>query len=1143
MPAASNLPRNGSRNVPDTSELARVASSHSPQNSISSSSSDASLHNSMDRNRRSTATAAAAWAESDYWEPKLNETGQIYYINSRTGQTSADPPREQQTPSGTGLAVEASAKAPRGSISEGSEASNDTHQSMSMAFYNNLSLSDQSMSAGTGASSVPDGWTLRSSGDGGAQRYIENMQTGETRWIASSDAFSQSSSFSDSLPSGPSRSASVASTSRDNKRATLVAPPGAAAQSSATTQHNGQGMGTSSGSSSRHTPQPIQTHNTNTSRMSFYSDDSNLDNELHGRKQSLGQRVKPPTPKVSVMNPESVTPDAHQRRRRADTAASEVHASFPPELDYLDPPAPTLAQLEAAVKLAAENLTHHVRPSEGQAPAVFEYGQAGSLTAHLVSEVKHLLHCTGALDLAVRSSAQTSTSSVKTAQSVDESRAALLRPYTKKITSPLNKLVLEARALWGLMSTTDEEEAAVQESFLQGVETEDDLLLYRENRSQILRLRSESELQLRVDVAIKAQDIVKAVSIFCVFVSDLPPDALGPTASATNLPAIVRRPEGIFNSSVAALLGPGNGYGANWRGNGFVILPPQSLTSLSNAGGPSGVPTVRYQYPSAEFDHRSAAAIDMANQSALEEVSILRGAIAGLLSNNARNRLSQASLASDASVGSNTGVLPPTPLQSAQKHVGKMASHATQLSSSLSKILHLLDELKIAARLDLEIDPSTLSALLLYAETEAARKGTTSSTAEEDFTLEYGATLLKARQLLAGFEQAKQALYDAGPELLLSVQSIAMSEISDLPSVRQISMTPSPSQPGFASSLDDFRFPTRQSDPLGAMLSALTKVDTAIATVKDALITLLAVAESQSQAPQEARRVSTAARARIENQRLSQLSFNTFDSRTSSGRGTITAPDRSSVSDESGSQEVVVPDSFAPSGASSASSGSAFFPSPSINDTQQTKVSSASSNGSFPTPYKSYNSSMSSLERGREYGQNAFAAAAESPESSEYLYEDASPALRSPVQSKSDKLRRFFGDDAPQQKSDKQSGNSFKPDKLRKLLGDDAPPASAMVRKGSIASTTEPTPEFLKLDFEDEMSFGVDGQIKGGSLRALVAKLTTHTSGQLSLIACLPVGSLLVTLAADGRSWSSAHSRSRLQQLFPDDVPNFYDLS
>lgn len=68
------------------------------------------------------------------------------------------------------------------------------------------------------------------------------------------------------------------------------------------------------------------------------------------------------------------------------------------------------------------------------------------------------------------------------------------------------------------------------------------------------------------------------------------------------------------------------------------------------------------------------------------------------------------------------------------------------------------------------------------------------------------------------------------------------------------------------------------------------------------------------------------------------------------------------------------------------------------------------------------------------------------------------------------------------------------PSKLRKLLGDDAPSdLSALTNRPlSILRDTDSLPSFESDFNSEEISYNMEGQIRGATLNALVAKLTTH---------------------------------------------------
>jgi son of sevenless len=63
--------------------------------------------------------------------------------------------------------------------------------------------------------------------------------------------------------------------------------------------------------------------------------------------------------------------------------------------------------------------------------------------------------------------------------------------------------------------------------------------------------------------------------------------------------------------------------------------------------------------------------------------------------------------------------------------------------------------------------------------------------------------------------------------------------------------------------------------------------------------------------------------------------------------------------------------------------------------------------------------------------------------------------------------------------------------KVKKIFGEDAPSPSLIQKPLSVATTTD-TAWFLKHDLEDDLAYDVKGQVKGGTLDALIERLTRH---------------------------------------------------
>lgn len=62
---------------------------------------------------------------------------------------------------------------------------------------------------------------------------------------------------------------------------------------------------------------------------------------------------------------------------------------------------------------------------------------------------------------------------------------------------------------------------------------------------------------------------------------------------------------------------------------------------------------------------------------------------------------------------------------------------------------------------------------------------------------------------------------------------------------------------------------------------------------------------------------------------------------------------------------------------------------------------------------------------------------------------------------------------------------------MKKIFGDDVPSPTLIQKQPSISATTD-TAWFLKHDLEDDLAYDVKGQVKGGTLDALIERLTRH---------------------------------------------------
>jgi son of sevenless-like protein len=62
---------------------------------------------------------------------------------------------------------------------------------------------------------------------------------------------------------------------------------------------------------------------------------------------------------------------------------------------------------------------------------------------------------------------------------------------------------------------------------------------------------------------------------------------------------------------------------------------------------------------------------------------------------------------------------------------------------------------------------------------------------------------------------------------------------------------------------------------------------------------------------------------------------------------------------------------------------------------------------------------------------------------------------------------------------------------VKKIFGDDAPSPS-LIQKAQTLSPVQDTAWFLKHALEDDLAYDLKGQVKGGTLDALMERLTRH---------------------------------------------------
>jgi son of sevenless-like protein len=739
------------------------------------------------------------------WLPRVTDDGQIYYYNQRTGQTALDLPADAELLDQGGEAA-SSLVASRRPSAAASSISAGSHDSVTAAFYDNLRRKEslaQSLdpSASPTADLLPISedvgeWQTLNSPDG--RVYFQNVETGEERSERPVSRRPAPSQVQSTAPQAAGHPADVISPTSQEVAGSAWSAGHSAASSRASVD-----MG----------------------RLSIYSDDSVLDSDLvpaSAKNRSLAAKGKG----IS----------------RADSGRAGS------SLDVLEPsPLPTLGELEVKARYAIAELIECAHPRQlarrtdpvataeeepvlDEAEAERERDRLADVLALVVDEVRNLMHSVGALEPATGpvgppAGHRPSISSLPPRPVLPNLHHDALRPFTRRVTSTLSKLVLSVRAAWGLMAASAKEEASVAATVAAEIDSEEDLALARQMRTNILRARQESSNKLKLDIVVSAREVADEVSRFVDEVERL----CGDGVKKASLPA-AKAPFAAFKTSAGALLLPGGGYGGNWRGNGYTTLP----SSESSYG-------IDYAYPSKALSIDTAANFARDIQALVEEANQLRAAIEAV-----------PSLEKRASAASRLG----SPFSASLAHLTSQASH---LLSGIGHLMASVEDMDVASSVDLDLDADAVPGLWNGSLTVDDPKGKSKEEGAptEAQVQEYQSSVKRAKPLLATLETAKQALYDAAPTLLTALQSRAMGDVSEGSSLLN------PSEPPATSPLSNFRPSFHHSEPSPPIVAVLNGVTGTLGTLNNAIRDLASVAQAQASAHRDLRRASIAFRSRL----------------------------------------------------------------------------------------------------------------------------------------------------------------------------------------------------------------------------------------------------------------------------------------
>lgn len=944
--------------------------------------------------------------EEDYWVPKVSNSGQLFYFNTRTGETSRDMPIDGQ---GDGVRID-----PR-------EFAQDDED---------LTLKRRSVMGGKQSSTLD--WIKKMTADGTGVFY-ENLRTGERSWDPPAGRGGASSS--------PIRGRN--SVSEASLLSAWTERPSAAGDDTAS-------MG-----------------KTDTlRRISVYSDDSALDVDFGrdsvARREGKGKEVARTDENDS---PHDKRKTKHKTRKGSSTA------------QLLDPlPPPLVSELEVLVTVALQELINAagiggmVRRSGSHSNPVEERERLAVLGDGVVNAVRTLLHASGVLEQPLSSSAFASHSPINEIVGAFSRNPALspaiqaeLRPFTRRVTSTLSKLVLSVRAVWGILETAAADQVLDEDD---GLGDAEDLARRDQAREQILaewtrmrETRFETEAKLRSEVLAGARDVQSNVLAFLNEFERLVGDEMAATGGPTLPRALLRAPkalQGSLRTNAAALLLPGGGFGGNWRGNGFVTLPTPNSTPNFPSSTPDGAP-LSYAYPSQSISPEVAVALQQSSKSLLVEAGALRDVVNSISTSSPNNGDNNA-LAQKVIRLSDPNLSPT-----------QLLDQAAQLQRQLATFLTKVEDIDVASGVDFELPtesqsrPSSRRDVVSTSGSISSITNNTQSSDQESIldpaaASAYRASVQEARPLLAELEVRKQALYDVAPRLLAALQGLYMASSQAL-----ASPTGGP-QPLSTSPLAFFSTLSHAEVGPDTVLEILSDLETGVTTLCTTITSLGAIAEVQSSAPSNLRRPNLAFRNSL------------FDTKTTSTRSSV-VPDGMTASTHSfSSSRVSLNREDDPAGASSHSRESVdsdFFFSGSTVPSVRTKTSSKQLFSPTTPGWEQ--------RRGSVATNNTSVSSQVDVQSSTTT--NRSECSHLVICSDSLLILLTYLAVSP--------SKSMSNTKLAKLLGTDPHDTSPSPSRKS--TNSESTPSWLGPDYgPDEVSFNMEGQVKGGTLRALVIAAASH---------------------------------------------------